>query len=187
VGEVVVDAEIDRDAAHPGDAEAGGEREALEPDRREAVQRAHGQGGGDRDRLGGALGQCHGERDDRAGGDDDRRVAGREVARRDRQVGLVDAVDLDVGELVDADDRDVDGEAGDQGGREIERVAGLVRGDGDRVQADDGQRGPDDRVRAREAPQHVDGADARDRHGNRGHGERRLLNVTRRALGAFAA
>ena len=81
----------------------------------------------------------------------------RQVARRDRQERLVDAVDLDVGDLVDADDRDVDGEAGDQRGQQ---VAGARRasalGDGDRVQADDRERGADDRVRPREAPQHAE-------------------------------
>ena len=57
--EVPVDAEVDDEAAHAGDAQRRRDREALEPERRQRVQRADREAGGDRDGLDRALRERH--------------------------------------------------------------------------------------------------------------------------------
>ena len=66
-------------------------------------------------------------------------AATRQLAGRDRQERLVDAVDLDVGDLVDADDEDVHAQAGDERPDEVADGAGRpgqLR-DGDHVEPGD--------------------------------------------------
>ena len=155
--EVRVDAEVDDDAAHAGDAQRGGDREALEPQRRERVGAPTASAGGDRDAS--PTPPCVSamrDRQHRQTATIARAPAVRQLARRDRQVRLVDAVDLDVGDLVDADDRDVDGERRDQ---RREQVAAAPRpvalGAAIAYRPGTLSAVPIDRVRAREAPQHA--------------------------------
>ena len=151
--------------------------EALEPQRRQRVGRAHRQADDDRDRLDRALrdrqhdGQRRRRRHDRAPG------LHRHLARRQRQERLVDAIDLDVLELVDADDVDVDREPRDQRPEQVEEPAverqPRQRGDRDQVERDDADRRADDRVRAREAPQRAERPGRRQRDRAPGHRRRR--------------
>ena len=109
-----------------------------------------------------------------------------QVAGGQRQPRLVDAVDVDVLELVEADDEDVDRERGDQRPDEVEggapgrQRAELVGGDGE--EPGDVERRSDDGVRAREAPQRRD-RPARRRSGRRAAGahQRRPRRARRRA------
>src|SRR5918994_1616092 len=74
-------------------------------------------------------------------------------ADRKREERLVDAVDVDVGELVAADDEDVDAPRRDQRAGQV--VQRRLRGPLGRehVEPEDGERRPNDRVRAREPPE----------------------------------
>src|SRR3954466_2045608 len=62
-----------------------------------------------------------------------------EAARRDRQPRLVEAVDLDVLDLVDAGDEDVHAQAGEQGPQQVDGARGAVQRGGNHVEPDDRQ------------------------------------------------
>jgi hypothetical protein len=112
--EVAVHAEVDDRRPHAGDAQRRGERPTLEPDRRQRVRGTDHEGGDHRRGLQEALGQGEHDRQDGGDGHDPPCGRRRELPGRERQVRLVDPVDIDVGELVDADDRDVHAGACDQ-------------------------------------------------------------------------
>ena len=126
------------------------DREALEPQRRRRVGGADREAGEHRDRLDRALGDARARRRAPAhAATIARAVLVGHVARRERQERLVDAVDLDVLELVDADDVDVDREAGDQRPRRGPRARPPSaepgqRVDRDQVERDDADRRADD-------------------------------------------
>ena len=118
-------------------------------------------------------------RDRRDGGDRDDPPGRleRQVARGDRQPRLVEAVDLDVLDLVDPGDEDVHAQARQQRPQQVDRVRGAVQRRGDHVEADDRQRRADQRVRAPEAPQHAQ----RPRRRSRGRPSHRDRGATHRA------
>ena len=117
------------------------------------------------------------DRQDAADRDDAARRGDRQVAARERQERLVDAVDLDVLELVDADDVDVHAEAGEQRPGEVADPVGEAdageRVDAQHVQPRDARGRADDGVRPGEAPER--------RGPGRQHGAAGRLHASRRA------
>ena len=130
----------------------------------------------DGDRLGDALRDRHRHRRDGGDRHDPPRRLERQVARRDRQPRLVEPVDLDVLDLVDPGDEDVHAQAGEQGPQQVDGVRRAAQRGRDHVEADDRQRGADQRVRAPEAPQHAQ----RPRRRSRGRPSHRDRGATHR-------
>jgi len=108
------------------------------------------------------------EREGAGDGDDEDGGAVAHAARRERQVGLVDPVDLDVGDLVEADDVEVDGEAREErGGEERPALPSCAVGR-EEIQDAYGERGADDGVGTGELPEHPQGGGRRVACGSRG-------------------
>src|SRR3954468_19151031 len=156
--EVQPHADVDDDRAHERDRQRRERRKALQAQRRHRVGGSDGEPERHRHELGHALRDREDERDHRRRRDDPPPRGRAQVAGRDRQERLIDAVDLDVLELVDADDEDVHAPRGDERAGQVEelrveRAAGELD-DRDRVEREHAERRADDRVRPGEPPQH---------------------------------